>query len=432
MRAALLLLLPTLLAACASPAAPPVATAPSAAPLATGEIPAAPPGASPAIAEAWDELRSGGTLVPGGADASPEGRALAGYAALRAGDLDGALAAFRSATEAAPGLAVAAYGMGLVASAQGRESVAEEWYRSALESDPGAVRAAIRLRILGLEGLTPGLQSAELAEASGDLDSAIAAYAEATEVAPGVAAIYLRLATLEERQGDTNAAIETLERGRRAAGDRPVLLQRLAQLYGGVERYGDAYDALRVLRRLQPDDPGIAAAADEARRLYEEASLPEEYRALGDQETITREELAAILAIALEGLAPAVDDRPIVVSDIEGRWSAPFVRRLVRWRVLDVYQNNAFWPDLQVTRSMLVEAAYRVVESMGLADEAPRPRIQEPPPEHLLYRPVQVVVGLGVLDAGGDGSFDLLEPVSGAEAIEAAERLASAIRRLTS
>ncbi len=105
---------------------------------------------------------------------------------------------------------------------------------------------------------------------------------------------------------------------------------------------------------------------------------------------------------------------------------------MVAWQVLDVYQNNAFWPDLEVTRSMLVEAVHRVAERFGMAADAPRPRLQEPPPEHLLYRPVQVVVGLGVMDAAADGAFDLLEPVTGQEAIRTAERLASAVRRLGS
>ena len=94
-----------------------------------------------------------------------------------------------------------------------------------------------------------------------------------------------------------------------------------------------------------------------------------------------------------------------------------------------MYQNNEFYPRMEVLRSMLVEAAYRVLELVGAASGAPRPTLSDPPPEHLLYRPVQAIVGLGILELKANGDFDLLEPVSGAEAMRAIERLGAIVRQ---
>jgi hypothetical protein len=87
---------------------------------------------------------------------------------------------------------------------------------------------------------------------------------------------------------------------------------------------------------------------------------------------------------------------------------------------------------MEVLRSMLVEAAYRVLELVGAAEGAPRPLLEDPPPEHVLYRQVQAVVGLGILQADANDGFDLLEPVSGAEAMRAVERLAAIARQFGS
>lgn len=432
-----LLLLPSLVvltalgAGCASTSTRTAPSGPAADPaLPATEIPSPPGDASPAVTAAWLEMIQGASPDPLAADSTAAGRALAGYVALRAGDAAGALAAFEAAHTLDSELGVAAYGIGLVALQQGDQAVARQWFERALDVDPELVRAAVQLRILSLGTLSSGLRSAESAERADDPAGAAAAYRAAVVAAPDLAALYLRLAAAEAAAGDPAAAIRTLETGRRRAGDVPALLSRLGALYRDAERYADAYEVLRTLRTQRPDDEALAALTEDTRRRYEEASLPPEYLDLAARESISREELAAILAIALEGFEPASSSRGTIVSDVTGRWSTPFVQRMVAWGVLDVYQNNAFWPDLEVTRSMLVEAAYRSLEAMGAADAAPRVGIADPPPEHLLYRPVQAVVGLGIMEMGADGSFDLLAPVSGREAIDAAQRLASALRRV--
>jgi len=220
-----------------------------------------------------------------------------------------------------------------------------------------------------------------------------------------------------------------LEDGRRRTDDAPVIVEKLARAYMASDRYAEASEAFDRLVDLRPEDAEARELARDARARYEEAVLPAEYRDLASREVVTREELAAALAINLQGLGREVDQRRgVIIADIGDRWSAPFVQRMVEWGVLDIYQNNTFWPEMEVRRSMLVEAAWRVIETIGADEGAPRVTIQDPPPEHLLYRPVQIVVGLGVMSPGRDGDFDLLESVSGAEVLETVRRLATLVR----
>jgi len=398
-------------------------------------VPPPPAAASVAQSVAWGAVRDTpavGALVGLAPEeaTSPIGRTVAGFAALRQGDLAAARDAFGLALGAQAGLAEAAYGMGLIAVLQHRPDLARGWFETALEADPGLTRAVLELRQVRLVEVGPLLMRAELAAAGGDAEAAEAAYEEASAAAPELEGPYLRIAALRQEQGDVKAAIRVLSDARRRTGDGLLILERLGVLYRAAQRYADSNDIFQRLADARPDDPRIAELAREARDLYEGDSLPAEYRELAAKPVITREELAALLAINLEMLeGRAGERRGVIVSDIGSRWSTPFVQRMVSWGVLDVYQNNDFFPQMRVRRSMLVEACYRVLELVGVAADAPRPRLDDPPPEHLLYRPVQAVVGLRILTADDDGAFDLLALVSGAEAVEAVERLTAVVRR---
>ncbi len=430
---ALLLVVPLLASAagCAAGAGPEASPGTTGALIPVTQIPPPPAGVSEPLRSAWEGLRAGqagATSPPVGTPATPEEEALRGFAALLRGDLRAARDAFGTALAARADLAVAAYGMGIVAERQARPDLAADWYATAVGADPTLVRAAVALRRLQLSRVAEAVAAGERAVAQGRLEDAVASYRQAVDLAPEVSGPYLRLADAYHRLGDSDAAARVLERGLRAVGDRPELLEPLAAAYRDAGRLAEAADAYARLQRLLPDDERVAEAARAARRAYEESALPVEYRRLAAEETITREELAAILAVNLDFLQERVQPRTgVVAADSVGRWSTPFIQRVVSWGILDVYQAD-FMPDMQVVRSMLVEACYRALELAGMAEDAPRPPLQDPPPEHLLYRPVQAIVGLGLMQPDADGVFDLLAPVSGREALETVARLAALIR----
>jgi len=421
------------LAGCATTATAPT-TRPGAG-LAAERVPAVPVGASPDVAAAWGGLRIGGT-VPGAAVLSPADRATAigqayeGFRGLRSGDLATAQNAFGAALAASADLAAAQYGMGLTADLQGRSDLAADWFAAALRSDASLTRAAVELNRLALVSVSPTLRRAEQAAQSGDVAAAETAYRQVIVQAPFLAGPYIRIAELHLTQDDTEAAIQVLEGARRTLGDHPAVLRKLGELFMADGRYAEAADAYQRLVDEVPDDADAAVRAREARAAYEQAALPSEYRTLADKADLTREELAAVLAISLRSLEDLAAGRPgVIVADAGDRWTTPYVLRTVQWGVLDVYQNNEFYPRMKVLRSMLVEAAYRVLELVGAADGAPRPALSDPPPEHVLYRQVQAIVGLDILQLQRNGDFDLLEPVSGAEAMRAIERLGAIVRQ---
>ena len=434
-RAPILIAVTATLGGCAIGAARPEVV-PTLPPLELGALPAAPVAASESLVAAWERLRAGDES---GAEAAwavlsseertaPPAQSLVGFLALRRHDAIAARAAFDAALTTDAEAPVALYGMGQLAELSGQPKIALGWYIRALEHDPNLAAAVVAKRIIELREARLVLLRAQSADRAGEIQAAIQAYRQALELAPDLQLPYLRLAALFSLDGRRQAALEILQSARRRLGDRPAVLEPLGEEFSAMDDHAEAMEVFQRLRDLLPGDERVAALAAEARRLYEETSLPEEFRALPQKEAIDRQDLAAMIAIYLPNLSVRADVSSVIVADVTESWATPHVLTVTTQGIMEVYQNHAFMPYLEVTRGMMAEVSYRILEIAGLAEGAPLVQIRDLTPEHFLYRQIQAVVGSGVLSLDAEGSFFVLERISGPDAIAALERLGSLLR----
>jgi len=396
-------------------------------------VPSPPADLSPEISAAWMALRAGDavaseqslSLASATARSSGGGQSVLGFLSLARGATAEARTRFQQALVVAPDYAVALYGLGFLAEAQGNRTAGQDWYRRAVEVDPSLSAAAVRLQVLELEQAQGLIIEGELAEARGDSAAALGAYGAANAMAPNVLEPYMRIAEIRRAEGDLEGAIRTLRAARDQIGDVRVVLEPLGHLLQENGSHAEAYDVFQALEEVAPGDPGVRAMVSSARELYFTTSLPEPYRQLEEKPEIVRADLAALIAIRMPNLGDRVSDprTGVIMSDIDDTWAEPYIRQIVEWNIMRAFQNHAFRPDLVVKRQMFAEVAYRVLEMLGATDNAPRARLGDVASEHYLYDQIGVVVGYDILRLGPRNSFGILEPVSGAEAVAAVQRL---------
>jgi len=336
-----------------------------------------------------------------------------------------ARAGFQAALVADADFAPALYGLGFLAEAEGDRVAGLDFYERAIEADPTLSAPAIRLQVLRLEQAQGLLTEGERAEARRDDRAALRAYESALELGPDVLETYLRIAEIQRRTDRTTEAVATLTAARDRIGDLPVILEPLGRALQEAESYAEAYDVFRALEEVEPDDAEVQAMVAAARELYFTTSLPEPYRLLEEKQEITREDLAALLAIRLPSLGERVDEplSGVIIVDIDDSWAQEYVRQVVEWGVMQVFQNHAFGAELPVSRQMFAEVAYRVLDLLDAADDSPRARLSDVSREHFFYDQIRIVVGQEVLSTGPRDTFGLLDRVSGEEAIAAVQRL---------
>jgi tetratricopeptide (TPR) repeat protein len=389
----------------------------------------------------------------------------AGWGWLQAGDLRSAERNFSAALKQSPPFYPAEAGLGYVALAQkkhkeslvhfdravvmnpryapalggraeallalGEEEEAVQSIEAALQADPSLTGLRTRIQVLRFRGQQQEIARArQLAEAN-KFDEARAAYAAAIEASPQSPFLHRELAEVERRAGDLDSALDHARKAAELEPDEPRAHVMLGEIYESRGEFARAADEFSNAVTLQPDD-ALSARIDDLRARAEFASMPPEYRGIGDSPSLTRGQLAALLAVKLEPLLTgARNASAVVITDTRAHWAAPYILTVARSAVMEPFPNHTFQPDQIVLRADLARAISRTLNliakrqpQLATAWRNPRRKFPDVPPGHLSYPAAALAVEAGVMTTAADGSFQLTRPVTGTEAVNAIDKLA--------
>jgi tetratricopeptide (TPR) repeat protein len=204
-----------------------------------------------------------------------------------------------------------------------------------------------------------------------------------------------------------------------------------AQIGAILEEQGDAAGALEAYEKAEAIDPsevpaGVLSGIRERAAL---ANLPAEYRAIGDSDNVTRADLAALIGVRLSDILALAPLRQVVVTDVRRNWAQTWIDNVVRAGLMDTQPNYTFEPAARLRRGDVAHTVARVLAliaaqrpSRAKLWQDTAPNIADVNPDHLSYAAVSQAVASGVMPLD-NGSFGLLRPVSGAEAVEIIARL---------
>jgi tetratricopeptide (TPR) repeat protein len=354
-----------------------------------------------------------------------------GYVALVKQNPKESLLHFDRAVVANPRYAPALAGRAEVLLATGEHQQAIQSIEAALAADPSLEALRNRLEVLKFRNQQQDITSARKLAESGKLDEARAAYHSAITASPQSPFLHRELAEVERRAGNTQAAFDAAKKAAELEPDEPRTHILLGELYEAQEDYAHALESFNTALTLQPD-LALSEKVEALRSRAALAAMPPEYRQIESSPTVTRAQLAALLAVRLENLlTQARGVNAVVITDTRGNWAAAYILTVARAGAMEVYPNHTFQPDAVVRRADLAQAASHVLEL--IAARSPRlaaswrdPRNRKFPdvgPRHLNYPAVSLVVEAGVMSTMEDGSFQLTRPVSGADAAAAVNKL---------
>lgn len=403
-------------------------------------FPAAPPGTPPStvdrLTRGWLRLQANDLagaekelqgLVSAQRDFAPA-RAALGYVDLARKRPDAALTHFEAASPAARPYAPALVGRGLAQLDARREDAALDSFEAALSADATIPDLAERVATLRVRVVQDRISRAERAAAAGNWNEARAAYRAAIVSSPEAAFLYRDLALVERKAGRPETALELA----RAALVHDADDARAHALIGEVlaER-GEFEPALASYRRAAAIDPSPAldAAMARVRERAREAALPVEFRTIGERPQATRADLAALLGVRMAAALARAPQRQVVVTDLRGHWAQPWMQAVARAGAMEVYPNYTFQPATPVRRADLADMVSRTLALVAPAAsvakwDAAAVSASDVPTAHLAFPAVRRAVASGLLPLEG-GAFNLLRPVTGAEAAQVVDRLAA-------
>ena len=349
-----------------------------------------------------------------------------GYVELAREEPKAALEYFDKALAVRADYVSALVGRGETLLALRREADAIGAFERALAANPGLDDVRRRVEVFRFQSLERDLAAARQAAQAGRSEEAVQLYRAAITASPESPFLYRELGLVEARRGENDAALEHF---RRAVQLDPSDAASIGSIAGLIEARGDLAEAMR----LYDEALAIESSADLTRRRaalrerIELAALPDEYRAIPEAPQITRGDLAALIGVRLGPVLRQSRDA-VVVTDLRTHWAGTWINNVVRAGVMQAFENHAFQPRQPVERAELATTVARL-----LADIAPQDRIgqwraaairfPDVPTGHMAYQTASLAVASGVLDRSADETFQPSRRVTGAEAVQAVERL---------
>ncbi len=392
-----------------------------------------------AAEEAWRELRAG-RVTPALKrletldQTNPAFYVGLGFVGLLRDDLATAEQEFAAAVENAPDIVLGYVGLAQVYERTGREDMAFAQYLEILKREPEHRWAKPRYRDLKEKKTQEYLRAAGAARESDDTEGTKKALLTALFYSPDLLEAHVGLARLYREETNLPSALLHLEAALQARPDDRNLLREYAETLYAAEQYGKSLDAFEKLAALDPGDKTAASRAAELKEKLGVVELPSRYNDIPASEALTREDLAALIAVKFKTAFDRRQAKPPIIVDIATSWAARFILQTTSFNLLDVYENHAFQPYKIVNRAELARALARLIEFLRglgyrLIPQIPRDRIRiaDVPPENFYHEAIVQVIAYQILELTPEQTFQPETTVPGRMAVKALDLLRALI-----
>jgi len=212
------------------------------------------------------------------------------------------------------------------------------------------------------------------------------------------------------------------------------VLREYAETLEENDDLSKSLDLYEKLKELAPGDKQVQEKIEFLRNQLGIIELPSMYQAIPQAKAITRQDLAAILAVKFNQYLPQPATPPIIV-DISTSWAAKFIIRVAAVPLMDIYDNHTFEPNRVVTRAELAETLFRLINYLQGKGKKIVPiipvnkiQISDIPEDNLYYLPALQMVAYQLMELSTQRRFWPDLPVSGIEALRTADILLNLIK----
>ncbi len=379
--------------------------------------------------EAWNSLKQGRAkkaekIIQKLGRESPFFFVGLGYASLLLNQLYEAEGAFKQALRDYPEMTVAHIGLAQIYQKAARDEEAFVEFREILKREADNSWARQSYEALRIRKTEEAMNQAKVYLAQNDTNNGKRAYLEALFYSPQSTEAHLALAQIFKDENNLENALLHLK----SANDNEPRNNEILKLYG--ETLFEAEDFPRSLEiyervlELEPENNEIKARVERLKNRLGIFELPSQYDVIPASEAISKEEVAALLAVKFKDTIGDPKTKPPIIIDIATSWAAKYIMKITSFGLLDVYSNHTFQPKKIVTRAEMAEILSRLInhlktKNFTFISQIPPKKIQisDVSPDNYYYQPILRIVSYDIMDLSADRTFNPDLPISGRETI---------------
>ncbi len=189
------------------------------------------------------------------------------------------------------------------------------------------------------------------------------------------------------------------------------------------------------LIKLDPENKEIEAQIDTLRNQLGILELPSLYDSIPSSKAVTREEMAALLAVKFKGIVDEPTNAPPIIIDITTSWASQFILQITSLRIMGIYSNHTFQPKKTMNRAEISETlsyfiSYLEKKGYKFIQQIPsdKIRISDVTPQNYYYPSIIKMLSLGLMELTMDRAFQPDLTISGEEAIKLLDILLALVK----
>lgn len=390
--------------------------------------------------EAWDFLRQGRMdkaereflrLGP----QSPLYNLGLGYVFLLRDDFASAEGYFQLAVEENPGSLLAHLGLTQLYQKIGDEDKIFNELREVLKIEPANFWAKEGYESLKTRKTEQAIEAARAAIARGETESGKESYLRALHYSPESIPAHLALARLYRDDERLSSALVHLKAASSIEPGNNGILNAYAETLAEAGEYERSLEIYQEILGLDAENKLALEQIEALRNRLGIVEIPSLYNEIPLAPAITREDLAALLAVKFKDVLGETPSQPPIIIDISTSWASNFILKATSLGLLEVFPNHAFQPKRNVTREDLAMTLLRVIHYLEGRGHRFIPQIpmemieiQDIPPDHYSYRTVLQILSYQIMELFPDKTFRPALTVSGADAVKTFDILLALVR----
>jgi tetratricopeptide (TPR) repeat protein len=383
-----------------------------------------------AAEEAWKNLKQGNaskaekTITRLGVD-SPIYYVGLGYVYFVLDDLPTAEEGFKAAIRNSPDLTLAHLGLAQLYQKTGQEDRVFSELQEVLKREPSHPWAKQEFATLKTKKTGDFLDQAKAFQAEGNIEKSKEAYLKALHYSPECTEAHMALAKIYKKANDPKSALVHLKAANTNEPSNKKILTEYAEALFAAEQYPKSLDIYENLQDLEPQNKEIQERIESIKNKLGIFELASQYNTIPAAVAISREEIAALLAVKFKGILEDPTAKNPIVTDIATSWASKYILKITALGILDVYANHTFEPKKIVTRAEMAEILLRLVDFLKkkgykLIQQFSPERIQisDIAPDNYYYPMIAQIIAYQIMDLSPQKAFSPEQSLSGQEAIK--------------
>lgn len=380
--------------------------------------------------EAWTNLKQGKgkkaeKIISKLGEESPFYYVGLGYASLLLNKIPESEMCFKEALKIYPQMALVRLGLAQAYQKTGRDDPAFVEFREVLKIEPDNLWAKQAYQSLKIRKTKETINQAKAYLDQKETEKSKGAFLKALYYSPQSTEAHLALAEIYRKENNFKNALVHLKSAYLSEPKNKKILKIYGETLFKAEDYPRSLDIYEKLLDWEPKNKKIKNQIQTIKNRLGIFELPSQYNSIPASEAISREEIAALLAVKFKDFLEETAVKPPIIIDIATSWASKYILKTTSLAILDVYPNHTFQPKKIVTRAEIAEILFRLInclkrEGFKFIKQIPpeKIRISDVSPQNYYYLPILQIVSYDIMGLSANRAFDPDLPISGQESIK--------------